>query len=305
MFLGKVLPGIRRGCPYISVLLCLVLVMLAGCAGAPGATAPPATTEVSLPRDRVTVTYFYSPRTSAAIHLATEWIITTIEDGYADAVAQDELALVGVDADQPSGQAVMAEYGASLPSLFITTTRDGIDSTVEVKAIWLYLDDSLEDAALKEQFIGTLRREIDRALGLSPATTPPPSVTTGGALASVEVRVMPSSWTDYLELVVYPEGENGQGLSVSGTLSVKLWDRPSFFEDKKGELLQEWDGVPVAESDFYESIGIMLNLPYHDFRPHSASIGYVQATLTVDGQVVSSIETPVQVRRALGCCEEE
>jgi hypothetical protein len=305
MVIHKTAPGFSR---TLALVLAACLLLVSGCAAQTATSVATTTTQsaAQVSQDKVTVTYFFAPRTAASIHLATEWILTTVEDGYADEVAQNRLELVPVNVEDAANQAIMDEYGARLPSLFITTTHDGVASTTELKNIWIYLDESLEDEGLKAQFIDTLRAAIDRALGLpvtstAPITTTTTTTTEAQRLTSVTASVAANSWTDYLELIVYTLDQNGQLMPVEGTISVKLWDRPSFFEDVKGDLLQEWYDVPLTASDFYDTTGYFLSLPYYDFRPHSASIGYVQAVITVNGQVVSSPETPVQVRRELKC----
>ena len=290
----------------IPAALCTAVIMT-GCSQAlAGNSTTPATKTTSNP-DGVVVTYFYSPQTAASIHLATEWIIETVEDGYPDQIEQGKLTLVGINADDPANESVMQQYGAQVPSLFISTTEKGITNTKRIEAIWLYLDDSLQDAGLKAQFETMLGNEVNEALGI-PVTSETPAATTtaDNGVSSLEVMILLSSYTESLDIAVIPYDAAGDIISVSGELSVKLWHREGCFTQEIGELLQQWDGVPVDQSNFVDSIGHTMSLPYHDFRPHSASLGWLQVVLTLkDGSSISTAVTPIQVRRPLGCCEEE
>jgi hypothetical protein len=287
-----------------AAALCLVLAA-AGCSHALAGNTTPVTTD-SPAADGVVVTYFYSPKTAASIHLATEWIIETVEDGYPEQIAQNELSLVGVNADDPGNEAVLEQYGAQVPSLYISTTTGGVTSTKKVEAIWLYLDDTLEDTTLKAKFESMLRSEVDVALGIPDTVVPDTTAPADTGVASLEVMVLPSSYTESLDIAVIAYNSAGEIVSVSGALSIKLWHREGCFTEELGELLQQWDGMPLGPDNFVSSIGNTMSLPYHDFRPHSASLGWLQVTLTTaGGQTVSTEVTPIQVRRPLGCCEEE
>lgn len=262
---------------------------------------------------RVTITYFYSPTAPSAIHLANEWVLTTVEDGYAEALAHGKLAFVSVNTDDPATKPVVDEYHARMPSLFITTGWDGVLNTVEVKALWLYLDESLKDEGIKNQFVSFLKKEIDKALRVYVPTTITPNVplssetTTETAKPTVPVSallgvvVSMGSGAEYFDIAVFARDESGKLIPFSGRLTVKLWDRPDFFSEEKGMLLQQWEDIPVNDGDFVESVGVMFSLPYHDFMPASSSIGWTQVILSTGTGTIMSDVSPVQVRRVLGC----
>jgi hypothetical protein len=298
-----------------AALVALIISASAGCGQelttSPSSSPPPSAT-LEPAKALVTITYFYSPTAPPSIHLANEWVLTTVEDGYAGDIARGEIAFVSVNADDPASKPVIDEYHAKMPSLFITTVKDRVQSTVEIKALWLYLDESLQDNAKKVQFVGFLKKEIDKALGIetpiATQTTPPPTSTAAATtvpstpvISEVGVAVSMGSGAEYFDIAVYAVDGSGKLIPFKGTLAVKLWDRPTFLSQERGALLQEWDNIPVEEDDFIESVGVMLSLPYHDFMPASSSVGWVQVVLTSGTETVISQVTQVQVRRALGC----
>jgi hypothetical protein len=293
--------------PFLMAVL-LASSALASC-GQTGAslsvTATDPVTTTTGQQAQVTLIYFFKPVGSPGEHLATEWIVSTIETDYQSFIEEGKLAFNGSNTDNPAGAQLAAEYAARTPSVFLSVSADGTVETSELKALWMYLDESLADANLEAAFKSMLEKELDTALGLREADPEPTDIPGQDVLSSVDFHMSGALLPEGLDLAILPLDEDGRLVRIDGLVRVSVWAKPDFFSDVRGELLQEWSGVLIKASDSIDGVGVMLNLAYRDFRPASGQNAFVQVTLEAGGYTFSSCVKNVMIRRPLACCEIE
>ena len=253
----------------------------------------------------VTLIYFFKPFGSPGEHLVTEWIVSTVENDYQAMIDQGKLVFISSNTDNPAEAGLVTQYQARTPSIFLSVSADGAIETRELKALWMYLDESLSDANLKASFIGMLKKELDIALGLQEAEPEPTDMPGQAVIKSVDFRMSGALLPEGLDLAILPLDENGSLVRVDGLVRVSVWAKPDFFNDVRGELLQEWYDVPIKAGDSIDGVGVMLNLVYRNFRPVSGQNAYVQVTLVVGDSTLKSELKNVMIRRILFCCETE
>ncbi len=147
----------------ISLILMAVLIAAATACG----EADGKTTQATLPSgtpDVVNVNYFYESDACFCLHLAGEWITTTIHEDYKDALDSGKLTYHEWDTKDPANAGKMAEFDATNYAFFITVVKDGQASSHAVNKLWLYTDSSGTNEMLKSKFIGALKAELDAAL---------------------------------------------------------------------------------------------------------------------------------------------
>jgi hypothetical protein len=145
----------------VSILL--VLGILGACKG----TAAEVTTPVTLPSgppDVVNLNYFYESDACFCLHLAGEWINTTVNTDYKAQLDSGALTYNEWDTKDSASGAKMAEFDATNYAFFITEVKSGEKATHSVNGLWLYTDSSGTNELLKSKFITLLKKEIDKAL---------------------------------------------------------------------------------------------------------------------------------------------
>ena len=85
----------------------------------------------------------------------------------------------------------------------------------------------------------------------------------------------------FLNIIVYPQNEEGQLLSVDGILNVEIWSE-DISDNSEVIPLQQWDNVPITQESFKNDIGNDIILEYNEFVPELEKQYYVMLTLTVD-----------------------
>jgi hypothetical protein len=148
------------------VSLALALALL-GASAACGGGGTETTTQATLPSgapDVVNVNYFYESDACFCLHLAGEWINTTINTDYQAELDSGQLTYHEWATKDPANAEKMAEFNATNYAFFITVVKDGQESTHAVNKLWLYTDSSGTNELLKSKFIGALKSELDKAL---------------------------------------------------------------------------------------------------------------------------------------------
>ena len=265
------------------------------------ATDPVATTTEPGQQAPVTLIYFFKPIGSPGEHLATEWIVSTIETDYQSFIEEGKLAFIGSNTDNPAEAQLAAKYAARTPSVFLSVSAAGAVETRELKALWMYVDESLADTNLEAAFKAMLKSELDTALGSREADPETTDIPEQAVLSSVDFRMSGALLPEGLDLAILPLDEDGRLVRIDGLVRVSVWAKPDFFSDVRGELLQEWSGVPIKASDSIDGVGVMLNLAYRDFRPASGQNAYVQVIFTSGSDSISSDVKFVMIRRPLFC----
>ena len=247
----------------------------------------------------VEVHYFFNPVSAPSVHLATQWVVDTIENGYRSMLNSNELVFIIHRVDDPLEADAIKQYRAGAPSLFIVSDEKGDRKAVEVKALWACLDDSLVDGAKKTKFIELLKDRLDSALGLSSyATTTAKLLIGNDKLYSLDFRISSASTPELLIILLFPYDAAGEPLVIDAGFTLKMWDKPAVFLDDRGDLLQVWQDIPVNEGNFVKGFGLVVSLPYQNFQPAPGSFAYLQMTLTVDGTVFNT-EKALMVRPRL------
>jgi hypothetical protein len=133
------------------------------------------------------------------------------------------------------------------------------------------------------------------------SSTNAPVLSAADPLAMTGLRFHEGDGTSlqHLDIILLPQGQDGQTLNIVGTLEVKLWDLADPVNLGLGDLLGEWTSVPVTAADF-TSGGTLVKLDFQGFKPVPGQMGYIRLTLTAGGRSVSA-EGPFQVLKE-SCC---
>jgi hypothetical protein len=131
------------------------------------------------------------------------------------------------------------------------------------------------------------------------ASAPVLSAADPAAMASLRFHEGDATSLEHLDIILLPQGQDGQTLNIEGKLEVKLWELADPVNNGLGDLLGEWTGVPVTSTDF-TSGGTLVKLDFQGFKPVPGQMGYIRLTLTAGGRSVSG-EGPFQVLKE-SCC---
>jgi len=101
---------------------------------------------------------------------------------------------------------------------------------------------------------------------------------------------------DGIELTLQPRDSKDDIVAIDGVLSARLYesDYSPNFEPVKGKLIQEWNNIPINESDFSWN-GVKVHLEYpKDFKPGENDKGWLELTFkTKDGKKFETVEKTV------------
>jgi hypothetical protein len=145
----------------------------------------------------------------------------------------------------------------------------------------------------------------ERSSGVAPEVTDSgtnaPALSAADPLAMTGLRFHESDAVsmEHLDVVLLPQGNDGQTLNIEGTLDIKLFELSDPVNLGLGDLLQQWSGVQVTAKDF-TSAGLLVKLDFQGFKPVPGQMGYLEIKLTAGGRSVSA-EGPFQVLKE-SCC---
>jgi hypothetical protein len=131
------------------------------------------------------------------------------------------------------------------------------------------------------------------------ASAPPLSAADPAAVKSLRFHEGDATSLEHMDIVILPQGEDGQPLNIEGTLTVKLWELADPVNNGLGDLLGEWTGVQVTAKEF-TSAGMLVKLDFHGFRPAPGLMGYLELEVTAGGRSLKA-EGPFQVLKE-SCC---
>jgi hypothetical protein len=85
---------------------------------------------------------------------------------------------------------------------------------------------------------------------------------------------------DGIEFNLTPKDLQGKMAQTPGTVSAQLWLAESVIESgRKGELIRQWSGIKITNSDYGTSSGARIRLEYGNFRPAELQYGVLEVTL--------------------------
>ncbi len=232
---------------------------------------------------RLEVHYFFNPVSPPSLHLATQWVTETIENGYRSFLDSGKLGFIIHRTDDPLEADVVAQYRAVAPALFLVRFEKDRRKAEEVKTLWAYLDPTLVDAAKKSKFIEVLKEEIDLAFGAQ-ARSSAPITAANEELASLDFRITYASTPLALDIILLPYDASGKLIVVDGKLAFTIWEKPAVFITEKGVQLQQWKDVPITSANYASSIGLTTRLPYQNYQPSPGAQAFLRLEFVVDGK---------------------
>jgi len=146
----------------------------------------------------------------------------------------------------------------------------------------------------------------------SSCVSTPPDVTAIGFIVSASVNWDDDPAPDGVAFALRPQDADGFMVKAEGNLSAKLWSQPDRFAEKKGELIQEWNGIHVTRRDYDKrDLAARIRLEYADYEPAPGECGILEVIFTLpSGKSFTfsesniSLNPPQGMREqvAPGCC---
>jgi hypothetical protein len=146
----------------------------------------------------------------------------------------------------------------------------------------------------------------------SSCVSTPPDVTAIGFIVSASVNWDDDPAPDGVAFALRPQDADGFMVKAEGNLSAKLWSQPDRFAEKKGELIQEWNGIHVTRRDYDKrDLAARIRLEYADYKPTLGECGILEVIFTLPGgksftfsESNISLNPPQGMREQLapGCC---
>jgi len=172
--------------------------------------------------------------------------------------------------------------------------------------------DRVPECGKMKRYILLLTHLVVVTVITSSCVSAPPDVTAIGFILSASVN-----WDDDLEpdgvaFALRPQDADGFMVKAEGNLNAKLWLQPDRFVEKKGELIQEWNGIHVTRRDYSKrDLAARIRLDYADYKPAPGERGILEVILTLPwgksftfSESNISLNPPQGMREQLvpGCC---
>jgi hypothetical protein len=139
-----------------------------------------------------------------------------------------------------------------------------------------------------------------------------PDVTAIGFIVSASVNWDDDPDPDGVAFALRPQDADGFMVKAEGNLSARLWLQPDHFAEKKGELIQEWNGIHVTRRDYSKKdLTARIRLEYADYKPALGESGILEVIFALpEGKNFTfsesniSLNPPQGMREQLapGCC---
>ena len=133
------------------------------------------------------------------------------------------------------------------------------------------------------------------------STTAASTVAADPVLTYVSIMMQQTLVPESFDFAVVPRDQNDNVIEVDGILSIKLWAVENGNFANPGQQIQEWDNVKLDPQEYIEGVGIMVSLPYVDYRPAAGTSAFVEVQLSTGGRNVASEVKVFQIRHPLGC----
>ncbi len=107
--------------------------------------------------------------------------------------------------------------------------------------------------------------------------------------STLEFQVATRSVNDVLTFFVIPRDANGNLLDLSGTLTVKLWDKTDSNPPTTGDLVGHWDNLKINSADFQDGRGTIVSLvPNDEFMGKSGQQSFIELDFQAGRQSCSA-----------------
>ena len=134
----------------------------------------------------------------------------------------------------------------------------------------------------------------------------PPDVTAIGFILSASVNWDDDPAPDGVAFALRPQDADGFMVKAEGNLSAKLWSQPDRFAEKKGELIQEWNGIHVTRRDYDKrDLAARIRLEYADYKPTRGEGGILEVIFTLpEGESFTFSESNISLNPPQGMREQ-
>ena len=143
----------------VWAMLAIYLILLSGCNTSPAVDGNSTSEIPSVPADKVEVVYFHRPQRCSGCVYAETGTRYTLENYFAEELKSDKIIFQSINLGDKENEAIIEHYDAYTSSLFINSTRDGVEYIEEVTEIWFLLGKD-------DEFIDLVKSSIERHLSV-------------------------------------------------------------------------------------------------------------------------------------------
>jgi len=135
------------------------------------------------------------------------------------------------------------------------------------------------------------------------------SIGSSGQINSIDLNIKKVIPTAGITFWLKPQDVNLAIVETTGIADIALYFQEKIDVDgivKKGALIQEWSGIPIAQENYSPYLGAAVGIEYNDNTKILASYniyGVLVVTLRLpDGTLMTAEETYVPISEEYACC---
>jgi len=172
--------------------------------------------------------------------------------------------------------------------------------------------DRIGHLGIVKSSIAVLASSVILAILCCSCVSTPTEVTAIGFIILASVNWDDDPDPDGVAFALRPQDADGFMVKAEGNLSARLWLQPDHFAEKKGELIQEWNGIHVTRRDYSKKdLTARIRLEYADYKPALGESGILEVIFALpEGKNFTfsesniSLNPPQGMREQLapGCC---